>query len=147
VAAGGIDAALRLTLREGSIYYFVDRALTSAEPHFFFVINSQPLTQQVLVLGICTSKVAEVKARRRDCPECLVELDMKDLPGVLKKPSIVDCNTPRSVPLAEFNTRFVRKEIRYFDKDLPEHLRKAMRAAIHASKLVPAEIKALITAP
>ncbi len=147
MAASGIDATLRLTLREGSIYYFTERTLTSPEPHYFFVINSDPLTQHVLVLGIVTSKVEETKSRRHDCLESLVTLGPKELPDVLKKASVVDCNSPKSIPLAEFNARFVRKDIRCFGKDLPPALRKALRAAIHASKIVPAEIKALVTAP
>lgn len=145
--AGGIDVALRLTLREGSIYYFAERTLTSPEPHYFFVLNSDPFTQHVLVLGIVTSKVEETKSRRHDCPECLVELGPKDLPGVLTKASVVDCNSPKIIPLAEFNSRFVGKDIRCFGKDLPPALRKALRTALHASKLVPAEIKALVAAP
>lgn len=46
----GIDTTLRLTLREGCVYYFVERHLTSPEPHYFIVVNSDPLTQQVLLL-------------------------------------------------------------------------------------------------
>ena len=147
MAGGGIDATLKLSLREGSIYYFEERTLTSEQPHYFLVINSDPLSQHVLVLGVVTSKVEETRKRRRDCPECLVELGPAELPGVLKKASIVDCNSPKSVPLAEFNARFVRKEIRCFGKDVPSALRKALRAAIHASKVVPAEMKALVAAP
>lgn len=147
MAGGGIDATLKLTLREGSIYYFEERTLTSEQPHYFLVINSEPLSQHVLVLGVVTSKVEETKKRRHDCPECLVELGPAELPGVLKKASIVDCNSPKRVPLAEFNARFVRKEIRCFGKDLPSALRKSLRAAIHASKIVPAEVKALVAAP
>ena len=147
MAGGGIDVILKLTLREGSIYYFEERTLTSEQPHYFIVINSDPLSQHVLVLGVVTSKAEETRKRRHDCPECLVELGPAELPGVLKKASIVDCNAPKSVPLADFNARFVRKEIRCFGKDLPSALRKALRAAIHSSKVVPAEVKALVAAP
>ncbi|MBI2926496.1 MAG: hypothetical protein HYY24_12445 [Verrucomicrobia bacterium] len=144
--AGGIDTTLRLTLREGSIYYFAERHLTSPEPHFFIVVNSDPLAQQVLVLSVVTSQVESVKLRRRACPETLVELG----PGifdVLRKPSIVDCSDLKQIPLLEFNARFVRREIHYFHKDLPLALRKAMRKAIHASKIVPAEVKAFVAGP
>jgi hypothetical protein len=41
----------------------------------------------------------------------------------------------------------VRKEVQYFDKDLPAALRKALRKAIHASAIVPAEIKMLVAKP
>ncbi len=146
MAGAGIDLKLRLSLRDGSIYYFADRSLTSAEPHYFIVVNSDPLGQHVLVLGVVTSQVDNVILRRKACPETVVEL-APQLFNVLRKPSIVDCNDLKQVPLAEFNARFVRKEIRYFDKDLPAPLRKALRKAIHASMIVSPELKALVAAP
>jgi hypothetical protein len=142
----GIDLTLRLSLREGSVYYFTERTLTSAEPHYFIVVNADPLTQQVLLLSVVTSKVEEVKRRRADCLATVVELSPKDF-DALGKLSIVDCNSLKTIPLAEFNERFVRKEIRCFDKDLPLVLRKALRRAIHASKIVADELKALVAQP
>lgn len=146
MAGPGIDPTLRLTLREGSVYYFAERHLTSPEPHYFIVVNSDPLAQQVLVLSVVTSKVEDVKLRRKARPETLVELAPNNF-DVLKRPSIVDCNDLKQVPLAEFNARFIRKEIRCFDKDLPVALRKALRKAIHASTILPAEMKALVAKP
>jgi UDP-glucose 4-epimerase len=67
------------------------------------------------------------------------------LPGVLAKASIVDCNSLKVIPLIEFSARFIRKQIASFGKDVPPALRTALRAAIHASKLVSAEIKALVS--
>ena len=111
MAGAAIDQTLRLTLREGSVYYFAERHITSPEPHYFIVVNSDPLAQQVLVLSIVTSQVEYVKLRRKACPETLVEIT-PDIFDVLKKLSILDCNDLKQVPLAEFNARFVRKEIR-----------------------------------
>ncbi len=146
MAGTGIDTTLRLTLREGSIYYFEERHLTSREPHYFIVVNSDPLTQQVLLLSVVTSQVEPVNFFRRDCPETLVEL-APAIFDVLKKPSIVDCNDLKEIPLAEFNARYVRKEIKCFDRDLPAALRKALRKAIHASKILATEMKALVAKP
>jgi hypothetical protein len=142
----GIDLKLRVSLREGSVYYFTDRSLTSPEPHYFIVVNAEPLKQQVLLLGVCTSKVAEVKQRRREFPETIVEISPQAF-DVLKKLSVVDCNDLKQVQLMEFNARFVRKEIDYFDKDLPAPSCKALRKAIHASRILPDEIKALVAKP
>lgn len=142
----GIDAKLRLTLREGSVYYFTHRSLTSPEPHYFIVVNADPLKQEVLLLGVCTSKVAGVRQRRRAFPETIVEISPQAF-DVLRKLSIVDCNDLKQVRLVEFNARFLRGEIDYFDKDLPVSLRNALRKAIHASRMVPGEIKALIAPP
>ncbi len=146
MAGAAIDQTLRLTLREGSVYYFAERHITSPEPHYFIVVNSDPFAQQVLLLSVVTSKVDDVKLRRKACPETLVEIS-PDIFDLLKKPSIVDCNDLKPVPLAGFNARFVRKEIRCFDKDLPVALRKALRKAIHASTILAAEMKALVARP
>ena len=56
-------------------------------------------------------------------------------------------NDLKAIPLAEFNERFVRKEIRCFDKDLPLVPRKCLRRAIHASSILADEIKALVAQP
>lgn len=142
-----IDSKLRFTLREGSVYYFTERSLrSSAESHYFLVVNSNPLAQELLLLGVVTSKVAEVKQRRRNLPETVVQMSPRDF-DVFEKLSIVDCNDLKQVRLAEFNARFVRNEIRYFDKDLPAPLRNALRRAIRASPLVPDEIKTLVAGP
>ena len=146
MAGAGIDSTLRLTLREGCIYYFADRSLTSPEPHYFIVVNSDPLTQKVLLLSVVTSQVDSVKLRRKDCPETLVELTPAQC-GVLKKASVVDCNDLKQVSLADFNFRYVRKEIRCFDQDLSVPLRKAIRKAIHASAILSDEFKALVAKP
>src|SRR2546421_202146 len=51
---------LRLSLREGSVFYFQERTLSSAEAHFHIVVNN-PLAQQVLLLTVVTSKIEKVK--------------------------------------------------------------------------------------
>ena len=142
----GINLKLRLTLREGSVYYLVERHVTSREPHYCIVVNSNPLAQRVLLLSVVTSQVDGVKYRRRDCLETLVELT-PSMFGILTKPSIVDCNDLKEVSLAEFNLRYQRQEVRCFDRDLPKPLQKALRQAIHASKMVSAETKALVAKP
>ena len=141
-----VPLELRISLREGSVYYFPERTLSSSEPHFHIVVN-HPLRQQVLLLTIVTSKIDKVKHRRRDCLDTVVELGPSDLPKVLTRPSIVDCNQLIRINLDEFCDRWARKEIAAFGKDLPANLRVALRKAIHASKVVPDEIKALIAKP
>jgi hypothetical protein len=146
LAGERIDTKLLLSLREGTVYYFAHHTLSSPEPHYFIVINSDPLAQKVLLLAVVTSQVEKVKLRRKACLETVVELSPA-VCDVFKKPSIVDCNDLKEVPLAEFNVRFVRKKIRYFDKDLPAHLRKSLRKAIHASAVLSDEQKALVGKP
>ena len=146
MAGEGIDLRLRLSLREGSVYYFPHHSLSSPEPHYFIVVNSDPLAQKVLLLAVVTSQIDKVRLRRKACLETLVELTSKEF-DVLTKPSIVDCNDLKEVPVAEFNARFMAKRIQYFAKDLPVPFRRALRKAIHASIVVSGEQKALVAKP
>ena len=146
MAGEGTDLKLRLSLREGSVYYFPHHSLTSPEPHYFIVVNSNPLTQKVLLLAVVTSQIENVKLRRKTCLDTLVELSPKEF-DVLTKSSIVDCNDLKEVPLADFNARFVAKKIQYFDKDLPTTLRRLLRRAIHASIMLSGEQKARVAKP
>lgn len=102
MAGEGIDLKLRLSLREGTVYYFPHHSFSSPEPHYFIVVNSDPLAQKVLLLAVVTLKIEKVKLRRRASPDTLVELAPKDF-DLLTKPSIVDCNDLKEVPLADFN--------------------------------------------
>jgi hypothetical protein len=146
LAGVGINLKLRLSLREGAVYYFTERTLFSPQPHYFIVVNSDPMTQKLLLLSVVTSQVDKVKLRRKGCLETVVELTPETF-ELLKKPSIVDCNDLKEVTLDEFNQRFLDKEIGYFDKDLPAPLRKALRKAIHASTILSDEQKALVGRP
>lgn len=141
-----VPIELRVSLREGSVFYFQERTLSSAESHFHIVVND-PLTQEVLLLTVVTSKIEKVKYRRRDFLDTVVEFGPGDLPKILTRPSIVDCNRLIRITLDEFCERWTRKEIASFDKDLPAALRKALRKAIHASRIVPEEIKSLVAKP
>ena len=47
---------LRLGLRPGSVFYFQSRELTSEQPHFFVVVNRDPIETKRVLLTIVTSK-------------------------------------------------------------------------------------------
>jgi hypothetical protein len=141
-----VPLELRLSLREGSVFYFKERKLSSAEAHFHIVVND-PLAQQVLLLTVVTSKIEKVKYRRRDCPNTVVELGPRDLPNILTQPSIIDCNGVTRISLDEFCDRWIRKDIEAFAQDVPQPLKIALRSALHASKILAPEIKALIKKP
>jgi hypothetical protein len=141
-----VPLELRVSLREGSVFYFQERKLSSVEPHFHIVVN-EPLSQQMLLLTVVTSKIEKVKFRRRDCLNTLVELGPTDLPRILTGPSIVDCNNLTRITLEEFCDRWTRKEIEAFVEDLPVPLRRALRSAIHASEILADELKVLVAKP
>ena len=141
-----IDLRLRLGLREGSVYYFVDRRLTSREPHYLIVVNRDPLSQRVVFLAVLTTNVRDAKLRRASYLETLVEFTPSKS-NVFTKHCVADCNQLFDMPLREFNERFTTGQIVYFDRDLSQDERRRLRVAIHASPVLPTEVKELVALP
>lgn len=136
---------LRLTLRPGSVYYFQERSFTSPEPHYFIVVNRQPLARKVLVLTVISSKVERVRRLRKDLPGTTVEIGPGDYEE-LKRPSIADCNVVFRKALSELAEKIQRKEVGY-KKDLPPEVLIRICKAINASPLVEEETKKLLGEP
>ena len=85
MAAKELPPALRLTLRSGTVYYFQHRVLCSAEPHFFAVINANPLHDNILLLAVGASQVAKILERRAGLPsESVVAVEPTDYDGFSK---------------------------------------------------------------
>ena len=133
---------LRLTLRPGSVYYFQERFFTSPEPHYFIVVNQQPVAREVLVLTVISSKVEKVKRLRKELPGTTVEIGPGDY-AELKQASVVDCNVVFRKALAELVEKIQRKEVTY-KKDLPGEILDRIRQAIKASPLIEQETKRLL---
>jgi hypothetical protein len=64
---------LKLGLRSGSVFYFEARELTSTEPHFFVVLNRDPLGEELLLLTVFTSQIDKMRIRNRERPDTIVE--------------------------------------------------------------------------
>lgn len=141
--APNVPWEIRLTLRAGTVYYFAHRGLTSPEPHYFIVANSDPLGDQVLLLAVASSKIETVRERRRNLPlETLVEIAPAEY-DEFRVPSIVDCNRVFRKTLAELVEDQQRGLLKP-KKDVPTDVLKRIQAGIKLSPLVEEEAKALI---
>ena len=137
-----LPAELRLGLRAGSVFYFQSRELTSAQPHFFVMVNREPLHSRLLLLTIVTSNIADVRTRNRSRMETVVEITPREY-AEFTKHSAIDCNVVIQKPLAELAGMVRRKEVRYH-RDLPAEIFTKVRAAILASPLVADELKEML---
>ena len=133
---------LRLGLRAGGVYYFQSRELSSGEPHFFVVVNREPITTKLLLLTIVTSKVDKVRFRNRERPDTVVEISPKEY-DAFKVLSAIDCNVILEKPLSELAGLVRRKEVRYH-KDLTPGVFAKIKTAVLASPLVADELKSLL---
>ena len=133
---------LRAGLRAGSVFYFRSRELTSREPHFFIVVNREPLRTELLLLTIVTSNIADVRTRNRTRIEAVVEIRPSEY-SEFTRLSAVDCNVVLEKPLAELAGMVRRKEVRYH-RDLPPEIFAKIKTAVLASPLVPDELKQML---
>ena len=87
------DVQIRSTITLGSVYYFPEDSFKSSEPHYFIVLNIDPIDDIVLYLVCTQSDIENVRnVIRKDCPyETLVEITPSEYPK-LKWKSIIDCN-------------------------------------------------------
>jgi hypothetical protein len=133
---------LRVGLRAGSVFYFRSRELTSREPHFFIVVNREPVRTELLLLTIVTSNIADVRTRNRTRMETMVEITPNEY-SEFTRLSAVDCNVVLEKPLADLAGMVRRKEVRYH-RDLPPNIFEKIRAAVLASPLVADELKDML---
>lgn len=133
---------LKVGLRAGSVFYFQARELSSVEPHFFVVLNRDPLGQGLLLLTVFTSKIDKVRLRNRERPATVVEFDRSDYKP-LTGPTAVDANVIIRRSVGEMAELVHRKAVGYHP-DLPAALLDRLRAAALASPVIEDEDKDLI---
>jgi hypothetical protein len=142
MAPGNLPLGLRLGLRTGTVFYFEARELSSVEPHFFVVVNRDPLGNDLLLMNVFTSQIDKVRLRNRERPETVVEFGPSDY-SPLTLPSAIDANVIFRRTPGELADLMQRKAVRYHP-DLPPALLEKIRAAILASPIVEDEDKDLI---
>ena len=126
---------IRLSLRCGTVYYMDDRALTSVQPHYFVVVNADPLGDELLLLTIASSKIDSVKRRRAtESSATIVEIAESDY-AEFSKDSIIDCNQLFTKSLQDLCAQWGRKEITP-KLDIPEDILAKLKQGIIASRLV-----------
>lgn len=133
---------LKLGLRAGSVFYFHAREMLSEKPHFFVVVNADPLRDELLLLTVFTSQIDKVRLRNRERPETVVEFGPADF-APLDRPTAVDGNVIVRRQLSEMTDLVRRKEIGYHP-DLPAELLARIRAALLSSPVIEDEDKDLI---
>ena len=139
------EQILRLTLRQGTVYYMQQRSVTSAKPHYCIVMNASPLTDELIVLSIVTSNVEMRKDRARltgERPETIVEMGPADYPE-LSLPSCVDCNDVKRGDASQFRSD-VSRAAAVPCRDLPPGVLERIVAGILLSTQVDDRVKDLV---
>jgi hypothetical protein len=135
---------IRVSLRQGTVYYMAERNLTSAQPHYFVVVNANPLGDEVLLLTVASSQVDAVKKRRAKEPgSTVVEINETDYADFTKD-SVIDCNRVFTKSLADLCVQWQRKEL-VPKQDLPKQILDRLKQGILESRVVSEADKHRIT--
>ncbi len=137
------EVAIRSTIKSGAVYYFTEDSFTSSEPHYFIVLNSDPLNEQVILLVCASSQIDKVRHRRKNCPaETVIEVNSVQYPG-FSVDSIIDCNSILQVTITKLVEKLSKRELRLkteMDPSLVEQFRKG----VLASPMIEGQIKNLL---
>jgi hypothetical protein len=121
-----------------------ERNLTSAQPHYFIVVNADPLGDQVLLLTVASSQIDTVKRRCAKEPQStVVEINEADYADFTKD-SIIDCNRVFTKSLADLCDQWQRKEI-VPKRDVPPEVLEKLKQGVLDSRLVSEADKRRIT--
>ncbi|MCX6991840.1 MAG: hypothetical protein NT011_01725 [Kiritimatiellaeota bacterium] len=134
------DPIFRLTLRCGAVYYFLDRQFSSPQPHYFIVVNANPLADETLLLVVCASDLEKVTRRRRGLPpETLVIISQGEY-HEFSQDTIVDCNHVLERPASLLSEKKKAGDLgEYLDK-LPAAVLRKIIIGIHKSPTVKSEV-------
>lgn len=131
---------IRSTIKPGSVYYFPEETFRSSDPHYFIVINNDPLTDTIVFLVWASSQIKKVKDRRKTCPpETLVEISPTQYSG-FPKHSIIDCNDYREKQIDHIVEKLEKGNLK-LKPEMDEALIKILREGVIASPLIPMRIK------
>lgn len=139
------EVQIKNGIRPGSVYYFHEETLTSAEPHYFVVINHEPRSEELILLACSTSQIDKKREfiKSRGLPEeTLVEISPADYPD-FRKQSAINCNS------------VFEKDKRYLISKLKDNTLKIkgiiniaivekIRAGVLASPLISNKIKKML---
>jgi hypothetical protein len=137
------EVAIKATIRPGSVYYFRHESfIYSEDPHYFIVINLDPLSEKVILLVCSTTRPYNVQQRRLNCPsKTLVEVTPAQYPDFTLT-SIIDCNNVIDTETIDsLINRLANKEL-VMKTEMAIELVEQFREGVLASPLVTGRIKA-----
>ena len=134
---------IRATITTGSVYYFTTEKFISKDPHYFIVLNRNPVTDTIVVLVCIQSDKDNVKRIRDGCPkETLVEITPAQY-SELKWDSIIDCNYILEISIDQMVAKLSEGTLK-LKKELTADIVECLKKGVLGSDVVADDIKALL---
>lgn len=138
------EVQIKSTIKLGSVFYFIEETFTSEDPHYFIVLNKNPITDINLLMVCASSQIEKVKIRRLNLSVDTLVVIKKDEYADFTKDSIVDCNYVYFYHLDQLINK-LKKNMLKLKSYVSEELFEKLRNAVISSPLVENELKKLIS--
>lgn len=137
------DIRFKSTIKQGSVYYYIDRSIRSPEPHYLIVVNKDPINDGVILLVCASSQVDKVKRMRKNLPlTTLVEISPEEYTS-FSKPTIIDCNEIIERTIEELIDKLKTRDLK-IREEMNFSIVRRLRLAVKDSPLHSEELKDLI---
>ena len=131
------------TLKTGSVYYFEEERLSSSTPHYFIVLNKEPVDDTVLFL-VCASSQVEKRKNAIEklgfAPETLVIVSVGEC-DCFDKETAIDCNTIFEKTTSSVIEKLTNGNLRICPTTIPEAIVAKLVAGALTSNQVSEAIK------
>lgn len=140
------EIAIKSTIKPGSVYYFYEESFKTAHPHYFVVLNTKPLEDDVAIL-VCavTLDIKTIEAKERlgyKRGETLFDVAPSECP-LFKRPTLFDCNVVFLKTLPVLIEKLNNGDLA-LKGTIPDELLKKLRLGALASRQVEHRYKKLI---
>ncbi len=139
------DKTIRLTLKGGAVYYFVEDSFVGKGPHYFVVLNKQPIADDglVFVCAVTLDIDAVTRVERMGyARETLIDVTSADY-ALFTRPTLFDCNNIVVQPINVLVEKMEAGELLVKDR-VSETVLVKLRQGVIASRHVSEKIKKLI---
>jgi hypothetical protein len=133
---------LRANLKAGSVYYFSDDSFSSTDPHYFIVLNPDPLNDPFLALVCASSQIDKVRRRSSHLSLATLVRINPDQYTDFTVPSIIDGNYVHQRSIGELE-RKIRRGALEIKADMDMTLIKKIRTAVMLSTMIEEEVRDL----
>ena len=134
------------TIKTGSVYYFQDEELSSADSHYFVVLNKDPRTEEFLIL-VCAS--SQIEKRRHIIQklgfpqETLVFVSPVHY-KIFRKDTVIDCNRVFEKTSASLIEKLEQDKLRVCSEMMPESIIKSLIQGVLASNQISEKVKRML---
>ena len=131
-------------LRCGAVFYGHIAGITSAEPHYVFLLNAAPRTDSFYALVVASSRVEHVeRLRKRFGQDTIAEIPIGTEP-FLSKPTFVNCNDVKLLEVKYIQDKYDNRELKLVDDFLSEATLKKIIQCVRNSPVVSEDKKRLL---